>query len=306
MKKISAICIAIVFYAGIHTAAAQCISGDCQNGNGTYKWDNGDMYVGDWVSGSRTGYGRYDWADGSYYVGDFKENMLDGNGAFYAQDGSSMIGTFANNNFIAEKPAKDPAQEGGKRADGADTSGTDAFFSKFADDLVADSLAKAEALRTATQLDFCAAVQTFVQAYPEEFKSLEGPKQVSALALSDSWYSNVMVKNSKEAGITSGFLSDIHSFYNILFEGTDFQEAKAAYDQYTELMKSCKVSCCSLVYDNYDYTGDNYSSAATTWLTFMLGEGQEAYSDMVIEIELSSQIVNKGWSVVLKIYHLRT
>lgn len=80
-------------------AQTGCINGDCANGNGTYKWENGDMYSGAWASGVRTGYGRYDWSDGSYYVGYFLNGLLEGEGAYYTPTGTEMVGWFANNEY---------------------------------------------------------------------------------------------------------------------------------------------------------------------------------------------------------------
>jgi peptidoglycan hydrolase-like protein with peptidoglycan-binding domain len=66
-----------------------CIKGDCENGQGTYNWPNGDKYMGNWEEGKMTGQGTYTWADGSiYHSGLWKDNVpvktdetnTDGNG----------------------------------------------------------------------------------------------------------------------------------------------------------------------------------------------------------------------------------
>ena len=273
---------------------AQCVSGNCSTGNGTYRWANGDMYVGDWVDGKRTGYGRYDWADGSYYVGNFKDDLLQGKGAYYAADGTSMVGEFDKNNFLEGKPA--------------DTSQviTDAnALDEFRKQEVADSIALATALKQATQLDFCDAVVKLVKDFPNNFNSYIGPQQVKLINLSSSWYSTLMIKNTPEAGINSGYLSGNHSFYNILFEAPDYETARKKYDEYVNLMKGCSVGCCTLVYDPYEYKGETYTSYSTSWLTFTLNQGApEIYSDMVIEIELMSKIADQGWGIYFRIYHL--
>ena len=38
---------------------------DCE---GTYRFSNGDQYVGNWKNGKRTGQGTYTWPDGEKYV----------------------------------------------------------------------------------------------------------------------------------------------------------------------------------------------------------------------------------------------
>jgi hypothetical protein len=80
----------------VFMAGAQCLSGDCTNGIGTYLWESGDEYTGEWVSGNRTGIGVYDWKDGSYYYGYFKDGKLDGKGVYIGNDEAktTLIGYF--------------------------------------------------------------------------------------------------------------------------------------------------------------------------------------------------------------------
>ena len=62
-------------------------SGDFHNdkyhGHGTYKWANGDVYIGEWMEGvrSRLGLGTYKWAaNGDVYIGEFKDGNRHGQG----------------------------------------------------------------------------------------------------------------------------------------------------------------------------------------------------------------------------------
>lgn len=86
----------VLFIAFNITAKAQCISGNCTDGIGTYLWDSGDEYTGEWNNGSRTGIGVYDWKDGSYYYGYFKDGKLDGKGVYIGNDDAktTLIGYF--------------------------------------------------------------------------------------------------------------------------------------------------------------------------------------------------------------------
>ena len=43
---------------------AECISGDCVNGLGTYTRANGDKYDGAWKNDKKEGQGTYTWTDG--------------------------------------------------------------------------------------------------------------------------------------------------------------------------------------------------------------------------------------------------
>jgi len=101
---------------------AQCVEGDCINGNGILKWSDGSIYAGSfrdskfhgqgtytWNSGSvytgefrdniRTGKGTFAWANGNKYTGDFVDDKLNGNGTFTWADGSQYIGEFRDDKF---------------------------------------------------------------------------------------------------------------------------------------------------------------------------------------------------------------
>ena len=50
-----------------------CI-GNCQNGQGTLFWANGDVYEGQWKNHLRNGQGNMTWASGNMYQGEFKND----------------------------------------------------------------------------------------------------------------------------------------------------------------------------------------------------------------------------------------
>ena len=61
----------------------QCISGDCNNGYGTYTWQNPwEQYVGEYKDGKMHGQGTYTWASGSKYVGEWKDDKKHGQGTY--------------------------------------------------------------------------------------------------------------------------------------------------------------------------------------------------------------------------------
>jgi hypothetical protein len=70
--------------------------GDCQNGFGIFKWENGDKYVGDWVNGKREGQGSMTWTGGTSYSGSFKNNQLDGYGTCTWKNGNKYAGNWKN------------------------------------------------------------------------------------------------------------------------------------------------------------------------------------------------------------------
>lgn len=96
-----------------------CISGNCENGQGTmnytsgtysgtwkdnlrhgtgsYKWTNGDVYKGTWENDKRHGQGQYTWSDGSKYKGNYSHGIRSGYGIYCYTNGSMYEGTWQNN-----------------------------------------------------------------------------------------------------------------------------------------------------------------------------------------------------------------
>ena len=82
-----------VFLSDISFQNGECISGNCVNGFGKIKYDNG-IYEGNFKNGLRHGKGIYKWTVGSSYDGDFKNGKKEGNGIYYYSDGWKHIGEF--------------------------------------------------------------------------------------------------------------------------------------------------------------------------------------------------------------------
>jgi hypothetical protein len=96
-----------IFLLASYTASTQCISGDCTNGWGTYKWESGDSYTGQWIGGNRTGLGVYDWQNGAFYYGYFQNGKLEGKGLYLGLDSTQdQIGIF-HDGTLAEKQDMD-------------------------------------------------------------------------------------------------------------------------------------------------------------------------------------------------------
>ena len=123
MKKlitlISALFFLVIGASHIWALPACPSSGYFHNCYGTYVWDNGQKYVGEWQNnkhhgqgtvtfvsgnkyvgdfkdGKRHGQGTYTYASGNKYVGDFKDNKRHGQGTYTWADGSKDVGTFEN------------------------------------------------------------------------------------------------------------------------------------------------------------------------------------------------------------------
>ena len=85
------------------SAETGCIKGDCRGGFGgksaigTYVYDNGDTYVGEWMHGERYGKGVYTYNNGDTYNGEFVHNRKDGNGVYTSADGTKTEGIWSDN-----------------------------------------------------------------------------------------------------------------------------------------------------------------------------------------------------------------
>lgn len=71
-----------------------CISGDCNNSKGTYLWEDGSKYTGEWTNGKRNGYGIFIYKNGSRYEGNWVNDKKNGTGKLYIYEKSKFIGRY--------------------------------------------------------------------------------------------------------------------------------------------------------------------------------------------------------------------
>ncbi|MEO0780067.1 MAG: hypothetical protein AAF146_26130, partial [Bacteroidota bacterium] len=72
MKRFAILLLILPFLGAVVHAQTGCVSGNCENGYGTYRWSNGDVYEGAWRYGDRHGWGTYLYHDGGGYSGCWK------------------------------------------------------------------------------------------------------------------------------------------------------------------------------------------------------------------------------------------
>ena len=78
----------------LNVAFAQCTTGNCYDGNGSYLFENGDRYNGQWKKGEMSGYGVYEFASGDVYKGAWIKGLMEGRGTYTYANGDKYIGTW--------------------------------------------------------------------------------------------------------------------------------------------------------------------------------------------------------------------
>ncbi|MCR9144379.1 MAG: hypothetical protein NXI24_19215 [bacterium] len=73
-----------------------CVIGDCENGSGTFVYENGDRYVGDFKNGERDGKGTFEYANGDRFIGGYANGERNGEGTYVFANGDRYVGQFQN------------------------------------------------------------------------------------------------------------------------------------------------------------------------------------------------------------------
>ena len=63
---------------------------------GSYTWEHGNKYIGEWQFGMMHGQGKYTYPKKYKYVGEWKEAKIDGYGTHTWSDGTKYVGMWKN------------------------------------------------------------------------------------------------------------------------------------------------------------------------------------------------------------------
>lgn len=90
LKKITLSLLIVFGFASF--VNAQCTTGNCYEGTGSYLFENGDLFNGSWKKGLPFGYGVYEFTNGDVYKGAWLNGLMDGRGTYTYNNGNKYIG----------------------------------------------------------------------------------------------------------------------------------------------------------------------------------------------------------------------
>lgn len=102
MKQLLAIFTLISFF-NLNFLQAQCISGNCSNGTGTYLYPSGAKYIGQFKDGEIQGIGVCYYTDGSKYQGQWVHRYPEGRGTKILADGKEWTGAWVKGQPVDEE-----------------------------------------------------------------------------------------------------------------------------------------------------------------------------------------------------------
>jgi hypothetical protein len=93
-KKVATVALLVLF--SLNFIVAQCINGDCFNGEGTFRAKNGSIYQGAFKLGKFHGKGFVTFSSNDKYIGSFSNGKKNGTGKYIFAAGHEYIGEFVN------------------------------------------------------------------------------------------------------------------------------------------------------------------------------------------------------------------
>ncbi len=85
----------------VAAGGSNCVSGNCTEGSGRYKYEGFGIYEGQFAGGVRNGHGTFTWDDGTVYTGAWVNDNMTGFGTLSFPDKRKFEGAFDNGNKVA-------------------------------------------------------------------------------------------------------------------------------------------------------------------------------------------------------------
>ena len=263
----------ISFYSFSQTKSG-CKSGNCDNGKGSFVFNTGDKYEGEFANSHLNGFGKYTDASGNIYTGDFKDDKFNGKGMFVRVDGTKYIGEFVNGkrNGLGTQWYSETYKEKGKWEN-------DRFIDKaeFEDFVIAESY------------DFCVEFNKILSSSVNNFNDIKG-KQVSEY-ITDSYYSNIKLKELSTVEINNN-----EGYTGSYYKGVK-EEGLIKFEELNKLIVKCvEKSCCTyknsmvngVAEKKYEFNPISYNSACNSKI-------------MSVKIEVICKIQGTQSAVILHI-----
>ena len=84
-----------------------CITGDCEEGKGTYAYPDGSKYDGQFRDEMPDGWGTWYYPGGERYIGAFSEGLPHGRGTFFDHNGTETTGEWVEGDYIGQAPSNE-------------------------------------------------------------------------------------------------------------------------------------------------------------------------------------------------------
>ncbi len=200
---------------------AGCVSGNCDNGKGTYKFSDGSIYVGNFVKNHMDGFGKLTDARGNVYTGNFKDDKYNGVGMFKRTDGTKYIGEFKDGkrNGLGTQYYSQTYKEKGKWEN-------DRFLES----------AEFEEFKVEEPYSFCQTLFSIIVASSNNFSEVKGDN-VSAY-IKDEYYCTLPIKE-----LTTVSIHDQNGYSGTYYKGTK-AEAQQKWDELNGMIKNCINEGC--------------------------------------------------------------
>jgi hypothetical protein len=251
-----------------------CISGNCKDGKGTYVFNDGSLYVGEFVNGNMEGFGKLTDKFGNIYTGYFKNNKFNGIGKFERTDGTKYIGEFKDG-----------------RRHGLGTQYYSATYKekgKWDNDRFIEE-ANFEDFVVEEPYSFCQALTSIINAATNNFESIKG-ERINAL-IPDEYHCNIQLKELSTVSIHSK-----NGYSGIYFKGTS-QDALIKLEELKSLLNDCLQKSCFKT-----FLSTNQTNEIKQYEYIILSTTDNCDANLAgVKIIIKATIEKSAGSVVLKI-----